>query len=542
MPDTEVVRLRELFRNEPRLADGHSGYDWTPATVRDLLADFRRLHERRQAADGDLRDPGVDGPKHHLGTVVLRETDDGLAVVDGYARLLVVAVVLDILMDDPPVETLITSITRHGGVDSSSGGSWFTHAVSGEMETRLDDTYETVWSWIAPDQGHYGIEDTLLHGVTVTVHRVDSRSEATAVRAAATRPGTATTETERVANGLAARCRPTDPSRTAKEVTSVFGELKRTTSDAPVEPDDLLRAHWQLYWEPNWDPDSDGSVSERVLQGEQYAANERADAATADWITAYLDGLRAVTKAHGKLVTRPDEAQVQLVDFLSDSVVVQADRLRRLVFARPVATSPLALAAAVRFDASDRVLDLLDLLQTTLLRAKWVRGDGTVPEAVESRRRRGAFELVWAGRAEEYRSADRDPPFETPNSPLAGYDRAWRRLQSAVGRVAPDAAFEQALTREDVREGTRAADGWLGVDDDTLGAPLASYERHELDDDRVGRESPDDLESSLHPTPTENLIQWLVDSPTQAVENAVALGPGAAREVLWPGSRCGFLR
>lgn len=434
MPDTEVVRLRELFENELRLAEDHPGYDWRSATAAGLLDDLWRLHDRRRNADIG------EEPTHHLGTVVLRATDTGLAVVDGYARLSVVAAALDkldvelpgVASLDPPTDAPVEERERIG-------------------------------------RDNRALAETLLDYVTATVHRVDSETEARTVRAAATRPGATTTEAERVTNGLAARCERADGLEAGAGVVGSNTTLERAAVRGGVDTDDLLRAHWRLCWEPNWDPDGDESVAERVLYDERYAANARDDDATTAWIGTYQETLWLLADTYYDLTLSTDGIQPLLGD--------------------PDPQNPASLftlAAAARFGGGDRLDSLLGFLRTTRRRTDWVAGSGPLPEAVASRLRRAAFELVWAGRAEAYRTADRDPPFEIPDSLMAGYERAWWRLQSAVGHAAPDAAFERALTREDVREGTREADGWPGVDDDALAALLGAYERHELGDDRPG--------------------------------------------------------
>lgn len=493
VPDTRQVRLRELLADELQPANTHPGYGWTTATARDLLADLEWLHERRQEASDD------EDPTHHLGTVVFRETDDGIRVVDGYARLVVVSAVLDGLGVDFPAKTLLRSTDRdrdefHSYPESGS----ITEVRLGDSPVDMRETVELVSEWLGNQVNHDAAVDTLLDGVTVTVHRVDSTVEAGAVRAAATRPGTGTTETERVTNGLVTRCRRVGAPGIADEVvyladrvTHFANMLESMTAGTDRNADDLLEMYWRTYWEPDWEPDSNESVAWRILQDERYASNERDDTAVRHWIGSYLQKLQETVEAYGRVEGGTDGVRSRFSDSRPGELDRRLERLRSLITELSIIS--VQLAATSRFGLGEQTAELLGLIETLVVRVNWVRGRDAATNAIQTQLRRAAFELVWAGRADEYETAGRSPPFDIPPSLIDGYKRAWWRLQSAIGHTAPRAAFERALTREDVRDGSRVADGWSGVDDRTLTFLLASYNHHALDDDRFDRASIDDL-------------------------------------------------
>jgi hypothetical protein len=493
VPDTQQVRLRELLANELRPADTHPGYGWTAATARDLLADLEWLHGRRREAGDD------EDPTHHLGTVVLREADDGLRVVDGYARLVVVTAVLDKLGVDLPGRALLSSTGRdrdefHSYPESSS----VTELRLTDPQLDPRDIVKLVSEWLDSHVNHDAVTDALLDGVTVTVHHVDSTAEAGAVRAAATRPGTGTTETERVTNGFMTRCRRVDAPDIADEVvyladrvTHFANMLESVTAGTNRDADDLLEIYWRTYWEPDWEPDSDESVAWRILQDERYASNERDNTAARHWISSYLRKLQETTEAYSRVESCTDSVQSRFSDSWPGELDRRLERLRSLTTEPSIIS--VQLAATSRFGLGEQTAELLDLMETLVVRVNWVYGRDAATNAIQPRLRRAAFELAWAGRADEYQTASRELPFDVPESLIDGYERAWWRLQSAIGRAAPDAAFERALTREDVRDGSRAADGWSGVDDRTLTFLLASYNHHVLDDSQFDTVSTDDL-------------------------------------------------
>ena len=486
VPDTRQVRLRELLANELRPADTHPGYGWTAATARDLLADLEWLHGRRREAGDD------EDPTHHLGTVVLREADDGLRVVDGYARLVVVTAVLDQLRIDLPGVVLLRPIeSGQNGIHSYPDSTRITETQSSEFVSNLRELFEIASDWIEFQYSRDAAADTLLDGVSVTVHRVDSTAEAGAVRAAATRPGTGTTETERVTNGLVTRCRRIGAPAAAEEIAHLTGRLESVTAETNLDADDFLEVYWRTYWEPDWEPDSDEAVARRVLRDKQYASNERDNTAVKHWSISCGRKLQETIEAYSRVDNDTDRTQARLSDFSLGGLDRQLERFQSLATAPPLL--PIQLAAVSRFGLGEQTSELLDLMETLVVRVNWVRDRDAATNAIQTRLRRAAFELAWAGRADEYETAGRSPPFDIPESLIDGYERAWWRLQSAIGHTAPRAAFERALTREDVRDGSRAADGWSGVDDRTLTFLLASYNHHALDDDQFDRASVDDL-------------------------------------------------
>ncbi len=493
VPDTRQVRLRELLADELRPADTHPGYGWTTATAQDLLADLEWLHERRQEASDD------EDPTHHLGTVVLRETDDGIRVVDGYARLVVVTAVLDQLRVDLPGVVLLRPIeSGQNSIHSYPDSTRITETQSSEFVSNLRELFEIASDWIEFQYSRDAAVDTLLDGVTVTVHRVDSTVEAGAVRAAATRPGTGTTETERVTNGFVTRCRRVGAPGIADEVvyladrvTHFANMLESMTAGTDRNADDLLEMYWRTYWEPDWEPDSNESVAWRILQDERYASNERDDTAVRHWIGSYLQKLQETIEAYGRVEGDTDGVRSRFSDSRPGELDCRLERLRSLITEPSIIS--VQLAATSRFGLGEQTAELLGLIETLVVRVNWVRGRDAATNAIQTQLRRAAFELVWAGRADEYETAGRSPPFDIPPSLIDGYKRAWWRLQSAIGHTAPRAAFERALTREDVRDGARVADSWSGVDDRTLTFLLASYNHHAVDDDHFDTVSTDDL-------------------------------------------------
>jgi hypothetical protein len=520
MADVYQNEVGELFSQSVfDIPQYQRGYSWTSQQVKDLLSDLEYTYEERTTGERD-------GFSHYFGTVVLLNKGKKDAandefnfydIIDGQQRMTTISIFMSCLSselqrisesdlkdsertmspEDAADENLKTFVNYHGSeritLDSLNNNVYQSIAVHNDSphnidtsniaQRRLIECQKTISEWFerkreyyVTDEGHdeyYSylgdIGKIVKSGLEVTTYVIDDETEAGRLFEVVNDRGKDLTSLDRIKSYLVYCAARMDNQTLARKVFDRFGNVFENVTKHggdDTEIDTFVRYHWKLFTGELVLAKQSNSeyttVHRRVKNLVKHASTDQEQESLITWIESYLESTVECSEAFSK-IENPEtikQSETDLDENRYSRLIERLDGLDRLPVSRNFL--PLLLATYRGYGIGSEFYQVVVLCEKLSFRVYNVAGRRT--DAGRASLQRHGYWIEWAGRREEANAVfNNDPNTLRFDSKVEAIPDTCKKLESEIGRNAPDTYFIDCLRRTDLFEGSDRNDGWTGV-------------------------------------------------------------------------------
>lgn len=483
------------------------GYSWDERNIEDLIDDLQYLLGEDLDSSNET--------EHYFGTIILERTESGSAnIVDGQQRLITTTLLMKSILQSQHISLTDEKWQSHQeryvgtrnepAIDTNQQGEkLFERLIFGGVdpqnltgqlpaERNLLTAKAELEEWISelPKQYDEPAEEVMSqltqiieNRLTVTIHWVEDSSEAGRIFETINDRGKDLTIADKIKSYLIFVADRENEPELGTDVFTTFGEIVKqisaaSTRNSQSKIESFLKEHWRLFTgEALFERQNQYRYTEvhrKLKKQEQYAALSRDTDELKSWIQTYLKSLRECVEsycvylnAEQKLDTGNRHAREGIIEYLQKlELIMQSSNV-----------AALFISAHQRFGVSDRLVHLLNLLETFTFRAYEVCRANR--DARRTEFRRVAYRLYYAGRREEADKVSKAGQKEPYVNLRSGFRSACYEIENAIGAYGTERSFERNLSRRDIIDGSLNDDGWNGFrNKDSILYLLIEYNDH----------------------------------------------------------------